>query len=56
MKDALLYYEEAMVIESIKRQIPHETKVKTLIFYKDQKLNKEFIADYIRMESVYSDP
>ena len=55
MKDALLYYEEAMVIESIKRPIPHETQVKILIFYKDQKLNKEFIADYIRMESVYSD-
>jgi GxxExxY protein len=40
-------YEEAMVIESNKRQIPQETQVKIPIFYKGQKLNKEFIADYI---------
>jgi GxxExxY protein len=40
-------YEEAMVLESNERQIPYETQVKIPIYYKDKKLNKEFIADYI---------
>jgi len=40
-------YEEAMILESQKRQIPHETQVKIPIYYKKQKLNKEFITDYI---------
>jgi len=40
-------YEEALVIESNKRKIPHETQVKIPVYYKNQKLNKEFIADYI---------
>jgi GxxExxY protein len=40
-------YEEALVIESNKRKIPHETQVKIPVYYKDQKLNKKFIADYI---------
>ena len=40
-------YEEAMVIESKKRNIDHETQVKIPIYYKNQKLEKEFIADYI---------
>lgn len=40
-------YEEAMVLESDERQVPHETQVKIPICYKGQKLNKEFIADYI---------
>ncbi len=40
-------YEEAMVIESNKRNIPHETQIKIPVFYKSQKLNKEFLADYV---------
>lgn len=40
-------YEEAMVLESNKRQIPYETQVRIPIYYKGQKLTKEFIADYI---------
>lgn len=40
-------YEEAMVLESKKRKIPYETQVKLPIHYKSQKLNKEFIGDYI---------
>ena len=40
-------YEEAMVIESKKREIPYKTQVKIPIYYKGQKLEKEFIADYI---------
>jgi GxxExxY protein len=40
-------YEEAMVIESRKRKIPNETQVRLPIFYKEEKLDKEFVADYI---------
>ena len=40
-------YEEAMVIESRKRKIPHETQVRLPIYYKGEKLDKEFVADYI---------
>ena len=40
-------YEEAMVLESKARQIPYETQITIPIFYKDQRLEKEFIADYI---------
>ena len=40
-------YEESMVIESKKRQIPYKTQVMIPIYYKGQKLKKEFIADYI---------
>ena len=40
-------YEEAIVIESKKREIPYKTQVKIPIYYKGQKLKKEFIADYI---------
>ena len=40
-------YEEAMVLESITRKIPHETQVKIPVHYKGQRLTKEFIADYI---------
>ncbi len=40
-------YEEAMVIESNKRNIPHETQIKIPVFYKSQKLNREFLADYV---------
>ena len=45
-------YEEAMTIESKKRGIPHKTQVKVLIYYKSEKLNKEFIADYIGFEKI----
>ena len=40
-------YEEAMVLESEKRKIPYETQLKIPIYYKAQKLQKEFIPDYI---------
>ena len=40
-------YEEAMVMESLERQIPFEIQVKIPVYYKSQKLKKEFIADYI---------
>jgi GxxExxY protein len=40
-------YEEAMIIESKDRQVPCETQVKVPVYYKGQKLTKEFIADYI---------
>ena len=40
-------YEEAMVFESKDRQIPYKTQVKIPVYYKGEKLNKEFIADYI---------
>ena len=36
-----------MSMESNKKQLPHETQVKIPIYYKGEKLNKEFIADYI---------
>ncbi|MEA3475659.1 MAG: GxxExxY protein [Candidatus Cloacimonadota bacterium] len=45
-------YEEAMVIESSKRQIPYETQVKISVYYKNQKLKKEFIADYIGYDKI----
>jgi len=45
-------YEEAMVLESAKKQIPCKTQVKIPIQYKGNKLNKEFIADYIGYEKI----
>ncbi len=45
-------YEEALVYESMQRHIPHDTQVKLLIYYKGQKLKKEFIADYIGFEKI----
>ncbi len=48
-------YEEAMVIESNVRKIPHETQVKLNIHYKDQALEKEFIADYIGFEKIVAE-
>ena len=40
-------YEEAMMIKSQARDIPHETQVKISVHYKRRKLRKEFIADYV---------
>jgi len=40
-------YEEALVIESKSRNIPHETQVRLPVYYKRQRLKKEFVADYI---------
>lgn len=40
-------YEEAMTIESGMRSIPFQTQVRLPIQYKDQRLKKEYIADYI---------
>ncbi len=48
-------YEEAMVLESNKQQIPHETQVKIPVFYKGQKLEKEFIADYIAFGKIIAE-
>ncbi len=45
-------YEEAMIVESITRQIPYKTQVKIPIYYKGQKLTKEFIADYIGYDKI----
>lgn len=45
-------YEEAMVVESTKREIPFQTQVKILVIYKGSKLNKEFIAEYIGYEKI----
>jgi GxxExxY protein len=40
-------YEEAMVIESRRRAIPYGTQIKIPVYYKSEKLQKEFVADYI---------
>ena len=40
-------YEEAMVLESQARNIPCQTQVILPVHYKNQKLRKEFIADYV---------
>ena len=45
-------YEECMVLESNKRHILHETQIKLPVYYKGQKINKEFIADYIGFEKI----
>ena len=45
-------YEEARVIESVKDRIPHETQVKIPIYYRGNKLKKEFIADYIGFSKI----
>ena len=45
-------YEEAMVIESIERQIPCETQVQIPIYYKKKKLKKEYIADYVGYDKI----
>ena len=45
-------YEECLIIESKKKNIPHKTQVKLPVQYKGQKINKEFIADYIGYEKI----
>ncbi len=40
-------YEECMIIESKKNKVPHETQVELEIKYKDEKLYKKYVADYI---------
>jgi GxxExxY protein len=40
-------YEEAMKLESIAKNIPHETQIKLPVYYKGILLEKTFIADYI---------
>ena len=40
-------YEKALAVESKKRKIPHKTQVNISVYYKKQKLNKEFVAGYI---------
>ncbi|MBN1521072.1 MAG: GxxExxY protein, partial [Candidatus Aureabacteria bacterium] len=37
------------------RGIPHQTQVKIPIYYKSEKLNKEFIADYIGFEKIIAE-
>ena len=45
-------YEEAMAIESRSKKIPYKAQVKIPVFYKSEKLNKEFIADYIAFNKI----
>ena len=45
-------YEEAMTIESELRNIPFRTQVNLPVYYKDRKLKKEFVADYIGYEKI----
>jgi len=45
-------YEEAFCIESDDRDIPYENQVKLPVYYKNRKLSKEFIADYIGYEKI----
>lgn len=45
-------YEEAMVIESENREIPFKTQVMLPVYYKGERLTKEFIADYIGYEKI----
>jgi len=40
-------YEEAMKLESIAKNIPHETQIKPPVYYKGILLEKTYIADYI---------
>ena len=40
-------YEEAMMLESEERNIPCENQVKVPIYYKQKKLKKEYVADYV---------
>ena len=45
-------YEEAMVLESKRVEIPFKTQVRIPVRYKEKFLDKEFIADYIGFEKV----
>ncbi|MCP4398954.1 MAG: GxxExxY protein [bacterium] len=45
-------YEEAMRIESQEREIPCEFQVKIPVYYKNRKLKKEFIADYVGYDKI----
>ena len=40
-------YEECLIIESEKRQIPFETQKRIPVYYQGKKLSSEFVADYI---------
>jgi GxxExxY protein len=40
-------YQEALGIELVERQIPHEQQKRIGIFYKERVLNKEYIADFL---------
>ncbi len=45
-------YEEALQIESQRRNIPHKAQFKIRIRYKDIQLNRFFIADFIAYERI----
>lgn len=45
-------YEEAMKIVSSERDIPFETQIKIPVYFKGNKLEKEFIADYIGFDKI----
>ncbi len=45
-------YEEAMKIVSNERNIPFETQVRIPVYFKGNKLEKEFIADYIGFDKI----
>jgi GxxExxY protein len=40
-------YQEALGIELVERQIPHEQQKLIEIYYKEHVLNKEYIADFL---------
>src|SRR4030042_2250839 len=45
-------YEEALMIEFKKQNIPYKTQVKLHIYYKDSLLEKEFYADLIIFDKI----
>jgi GxxExxY protein len=45
-------YEEAMGIESRIRGIPHQLQVRLPVYYKGEKLDKEFAADYVGYKKI----
>ena len=45
-------YEEAMLLESQERGIPCEFQVSIPVHYKNRRLKKEFIADYVGFDKI----
>lgn len=45
-------YEEALTIESRRRELPHRTQVELPISYKGQELKKTFVADYVAFDKI----
>jgi GxxExxY protein len=45
-------YQEAFGIEMIRRQIPIKPQQELIIFYKDVRLQKTYVADYVAYEKI----